>query len=272
MFDHPLFKRLVGGFAIVLGVMSAVGTMMQGLGAQDIKSAWWRSGLIYGGIVGVGACTVLLIFAIRHDFRKTKAAKDAEPARVLREAATRLVGHLHERWFSSGRQFDAGYRVALFVPSLVDEHVVWRCVARTVTPPEKAAPWPQVDDIQQRTKAGLVNLAVTSSTNVDVPGVPADRRADVAVVSEYLRGSCLTEELHKQRSWPWATIRVRIARGRKSKILCAIVVEREDGMPIGLTSRSLDLREKRGPVQRQHDPCDWEHQLVAEIWAAVRDD
>lgn len=268
MLESPTFKRVGTGLILVGALVAALGGMMQGCASQGmVATVWWKLVCIYCGIAVAAVFASLIAIGAYLDRRKARTV--VEP--VLKTAAARLVEGLHARWFSRGRTLDQGHRVSLFMPDGKDP-LAWVCVARTVSPPEKAATWPQVDDIQGRTKAGLVNYAVTSGAGLDVPGVPEAKRTDSVEIQRYLDESCLTKELHEKRSWKWATVRVRFARGRASKILCAIVVEREDGLPIELTGRKLELTEKSGNVQRRHELCDWEHQLAADVWAAVRDD
>jgi hypothetical protein len=105
-----------------------------------------------------------------------------------------------------------------------------------------------------------------------IDGVPEASRGDDRRCERYLRETCITKDEHAKRSWKWASLLVRIARGRDGQILCVIVVEREDGGPIKL-ARELELTEKKGSsTSTAHDLCTWELQLAAELWAALKDD
>lgn len=271
LFERPWFQRTKHVISLVSGPVTVVTALMAATAAQGMKSPGLWKNIITYGLGGVALLAAgLWLGAWLYD-RRSKTAE--WPSESLKNASTKLVGRLHERWFRHEREFDANHRVSMFIPHAGgDGAVTWRCIARTITPPERAAAWPQVEDPERRTKAGLINLAVTDMTNADVSGVPDGDRENAEVEATYLRASCLTAEMHARRSWPWASIRVRIARGLKSKILCAIVVERKDGHPIRMTSRTLAITEQQEDGHREHDPCEWEHQLAADLWAAIRDD
>lgn len=264
--ENHISQWVVGAGA----VGGAIGAILQGLAAQGIKDVFEHPARLVLAFVGLGLASSVVAWFVIRARNKKKILPVTDVGVELRDAARRLVTELHKRWFSQGRALDPGFRVSLFMPRREAENIVWICAARTISPAEDAAEWPHVDDRQERTKAGIVNYAVTEGAGLEVPGVPLSTRTDAAVVTRYLKESCLTDELHAKRSWKWASLTLRLARARKGGILCVIVVEREDGEPIR-HARALHIAED-APEPIRHDICGWEQQLAADVWAAIRDD
>jgi hypothetical protein len=253
-------ELLLGGGGALWLVVGRVADVVSLVGAPD----WLRPWLVAVGAFVLGSGAGIAVARWRWRLGPEK------------RSAGNLALLLHTRWFpdETGQHPDEGYRVSIFVPRPNGvKPKEWVCLARTGVDADRSEPWPYTDSPQAVPYAGLVNATAIQKDPKHVPGVPIDRRQDLLEIARYLRDTFVDKARHARRSWKYATMRTLFSRRQNGTIVCILVVEREDGLPIEVRGRSF-VNETHDPARNEstfdfQDVCALELEFAAQVWATA---
>lgn len=187
---------------------------------------------------------------------------------AIKKRAQRYVDRLHEEWFPRQSHASAEeYRISLYIPSPnFETPIKWLCLARSFTT-DKPREWKHSGSRHDAQSAGVVSAAAFHKRIIDEDGVSEADRKDKVKIESFLKRTYLTEALHKERRWKWASIMAAPGHLHSGQCVCVFVVERQSGHAIEATASELVAL--FGSPSGAHESVAQGLVLAADLWARL---